>query len=125
MRAFDADLQLQVESIAGLPVALSNLSARGTLHEGRLEVHKFRGVINETPVLADGGLQWKDKRPHVDAKIRLPLFEISNWIADSNARGDRGNSESARVGDASPGAFARAANGRDTGGRSFAQLAHA
>ena len=85
MSAFDADLQLQVESIVGLAVAMSDLSARGTLEKGRLEVHKFRGIVRNTKVLADAGLQWKNKRPYVDAKIDLPVLDFSKNDTESSA----------------------------------------
>jgi uncharacterized protein involved in outer membrane biogenesis len=96
MRAFDADLQLQIESIVGLPLALSGLSARGILQDGSLSVEKFSGVVNRTAVLADGALKWKDQRPYLNAKIRVPRFEMpsTGGAGKTGGSNDKSNAES-------------------------------
>ena len=75
--AVGVDLRLQAASIAGLPVAAADLSAHAVLKESRLEIRKFRGAVANTLLIADAGLQWKGKRPYLEAKISLPVLDLS------------------------------------------------
>ncbi|UCH46544.1 MAG: AsmA family protein [Betaproteobacteria bacterium] len=89
IKAVDADLRLRLERVVGLPIAAAGLSGHATLKGGRLDVRKFRGVIADTRLSADAGLEWKAGRPYVNAKISAPLLDVSMLADESRAAGKK------------------------------------
>ncbi len=92
LEAVEADLQLRIERIAGLPVSAAGMSGRLIVEAGQLQVRKFRGTLADTLLSADAGVRWKDKRPHVDASISVPVLDVAalrgKTVAASETQGD-------------------------------------
>lgn len=92
INSIDADLQLRIERVVGLPMAVTVVSGHATVRAGGLEVRKFRGSLADTLVLADAGLRWKDSHPHIAASIMMPVVDLAALSgkggAISNNNGD-------------------------------------
>jgi uncharacterized protein involved in outer membrane biogenesis len=85
LKAVDADVRLRVKGIVGLPIAAAEISGRGILKGGRLELRKFRGTLADTLIRADGGLRWRGSQPQVNASITMPLVDIEKLTGKGSA----------------------------------------
>ena len=85
MRAFDADLRLNVQRIVGLPIPVADLSGHAVLADGRLGLRDFRGSLAGTLLGGDAQLQWRAARPYLDATVHVPVLDLARLTATTGA----------------------------------------
>ena len=89
LQRIEADLSLQIAAITGLPVPISNLTARVRWRDDVIRLQRLATTLAGTVVTGDGTLRWRDGRPQIDGHASIAVLDVAKLGASMAKPGPR------------------------------------